>query len=321
TYTFTIRPGFRFSPPSDEAVTAATFKATIERVIDPRLKSPSAYLFSDIVGYHAYVTGRARTLSGLIAYGNRLTIRLSQPDGAFLADLAGGAACAVPRNTPATPGGINDIPSAGPYYIASYVPRQQLVLRRNPNYHGDRPRHLDQIVITIGIDRSRALEEIETGKVDYALDGLPSDAGRRLEAEYGPGSKAAKAGHQQYFVSTANAVRYLHMNTSRPLFSNVRLRRAVNYAIDRPALVAQDRRFVVEVNPFNAGEPIADYLPPTVDGATNSHLYPVNGPNLRRARQLAGPVHATAVMYTPSDPPWIQEAQVIRRDLRALGID
>ena len=138
TYTFRIRPGFRFSPPSNEVVTAMTFKSTIERVANPRLRSPQSSRFSGIVGYQAYVRGKARGISGIVARGRTLTIRLSQPDGGFLANLAGGSACAVPRDTPAA-GGINDIPSAGPYYIASYTPRQQVVLRRNPNYRGDRP--------------------------------------------------------------------------------------------------------------------------------------------------------------------------------------
>jgi YVTN family beta-propeller protein len=320
TYTFKIRPGFRFSPPSNEAVTAMTFKSTIERVTNPRMKSPNAALFSGIVGYHAYVTGKARELSGVVARGSTLTIKLSQPDGAFLADLALGFACAVPRDTPADPGGINDIPSAGPYYLASYTSRQQLVLRRNPNYHGDRPHRLDQIVFAIGVDPSRALEEIEAGKADYAIDGLPREAGPRLESAYGPGSKVAKAGHQQYFISAALGARWLHMNTSRPLFSNVRLRRAVNYAIDRRGLVAQGLRFQ-EVNPFNAGAPTDDYMPPVTVGATNFHLYPLNGPDLPRAKRLAGPVHATAIMYTPNVPPWLQEAQIIRHDLKPLGID
>src|SRR5439155_25293248 len=46
-----------------------------------------------------------------------------------------------------------------------------------------------------------------------------------------------------------------------------------------------------------------------------------NGPGLRRAKQLAGRVSATAIMYTPNVPPWLQEAQIIRRDLKPLGID
>ncbi|MDX6454920.1 MAG: Bacterial extracellular solute-binding protein family 5 Middle, partial [Gaiellaceae bacterium] len=64
-----------------------------------------------------------------------------------------------------------------------------------------------------------------------------------------------------------------------------------------------------------------DYMPPVIVGATDSHLYPLNGPDLTRAKRLAGPVHATAIMYTPNVPPWLQEAQIIRRDLKPLGID
>jgi ABC-type transport system substrate-binding protein/DNA-binding SARP family transcriptional activator len=319
TYSFTIRPGFRFSPPSNEAVTAQTFKATIERVASPKVKSSFARVFSGIVGYHEYITGKAPELSGVVARGNTLTITLSQPDGSFLAWLASGAACVVPAGTPAVPG-LARIPSAGPYYISSYSPRQQLVLRRNPNYRGDRPHHLDQMVFTIGINSARALAETKAGAADYAVDGLPRYAGPGLESRYGPGSKAAREGHQQYFTSPANGTRILYMNTSRPLFSNVRLRRAVNYAIDRPALAAQSQRFA-EVNPFGAGSPADDYMSPDVTGATSSHLYPLAGPDLRRARQLAGNVHASAIMYVPDVPPWLQEAQIIHRDLQPLGID
>jgi ABC-type transport system substrate-binding protein/DNA-binding SARP family transcriptional activator/streptogramin lyase len=319
TYTFTIRPGFRFSPPSHEAATATTFKSTIERVTNPRMKSPHASVFSGIVGYQAYVTRKAREISGIVARGRTLTIRLAQPDGAFLVNLAAGSACAVPRDTPADPDGINDIPSAGPYYIASYTPRQQLVLRRNPNYHGERPHRLDQIVVAIGVDRSRTLEQIEAGKADYALGGLPREVGPRLESAYGPGSKAAKAGHQRYFISAALGARWLHMNTSRPLFSHVRLRQAVNYAIDRRSLAAQGRRF--GLGTFDGGAPTDDYVPPTIPGATDFHLYPVNGPDLRRAKRIAGRVHATAILYAVNLPLWQQEAQIIRRDLKPLGID
>ncbi len=317
TYTFRIRSGFRFSPPSNEKVTAMTFKSTIERVANPSLAAPLAGRFSGIVGYDAYVKGKAREIAGIDARGRELTIRLAKPDGGFLVDLASGTACAVPRNTPAA-GGMNDIPSAGPYYIASYTPRQQLVLKRNPNYHGARPQRLDQMLVAIGVHPARALEQVEAGTADYALE-LPRKAGQRLESAYGPGSKAA-AGDPRYFISEALGARILHMNASRPLFSDVRLRRAVNYAIDRPALAAQGRR-AAETNPFNAGAPTDDYIPPAAAGATDFHLYPVNGPDLRRAKQIAGRRQATAVMYTPNISPWLEEAEIVRRNLKPLGID
>jgi peptide/nickel transport system substrate-binding protein len=316
TYTFRIRTGFRFSPPSNAPVTAATFKSTIERFVNPHLKAQFASSFSDIVGYEPYVKGNAHGLSGVVARGNTLTIRLTHPDGGFLANLAVAGACAVPPGTPAVP--LDHVPSAGPYYIASYTPRRQLILRRNPNYHGDRPHRLDEFVYTIGVDPSRAVTEIEAGKADYASDGIPSAAAPKLEAEYGPGSKAAKAGHQQYFANAANSARLLYMNASRPLFASARLRRAVNYAIDREALVAQERRFSVSL--FDGGgEPIGDYIPPSSAGARDFHLYPLR-PDLKMAKRLAGHVHATAILYAASQPPWPQEAAIIGRDLRALGI-
>jgi ABC-type transport system substrate-binding protein/class 3 adenylate cyclase/streptogramin lyase len=320
TYTFTIRPGFRFSAPSNAPVTAQTFKSTIERVVDPRLKSPLAGLLSGIVGYQAFVSGRAHALSGLVVHGDTLTVHLARPDGAFLANLASGAACAAPTGAPVVARGLPDVPSAGPYYVSSNASGQQVVLRRNPNYRGERPHRFDQIVVTIGVDSSKALTQIEAGSADYAYDGLPRDAAGELEATYGPGSPAAKDGHQQYFINPANGVRWLHMNTSRPLFADVRLRRAVNYAIDRPALAAQGRR-VAEINPFNAGAPSDDLMPPSVTGAPDLHVYPVSGPDLARAKQLAGHIHATAVMYTANVAPWLNEAQIIKTDLRPIGID
>ena len=318
TYTFRIRPGFRFSPPSNEPVTAATFKATIERVADPHLQSleqqPLPY-FSDVVGYKRYVTGKTQGLAGVVARGTTLTIRLSHPDGAFLSHLAASAACAVPPNTPAEP--LDDIPSAGPYYIASYTPRQQLILRRNPNYHGSRPHRLDAIVYAIGVDLSRAIAEIEAGKADYT-EGVPVQTTPTLAAEYGAGSKAALAGHQQYFVNLANGARYLHLNASRPLFASARVRRAVSYAVDRQALAAQGRRFPVAG--FSGGPATSDYLIPSIAGARDFHLYPLRA-DLTGAKRLAGHLHATAILYAATVPPWPQEAQIIRRDLRPLGID
>ena len=63
-YTFTIRPGFRFSPPSNERVTAQTFKDTIERTLNPRMKNPVAFEFMNIVGASAFMAGKAPHIWG-----------------------------------------------------------------------------------------------------------------------------------------------------------------------------------------------------------------------------------------------------------------
>ena len=305
TYTFRIRRGFLFSPPSNVPVTAESMKETIDRIRNPRMKSPIAFFFSDV-----------RTVT---AKGSLLTVHLTHPDGGFLANLASAPACAVPAGTPIDPHGINNIPSAGPYYIASYAPNRQLVLKRNPNYRGDRPHRLDEIVWRLGVDPSRGLSEVEAGKADYIDGDLPSTAGPTLAANYGPGSRAAKAGHQQYFVNAVAGGRWLHMNLSRPLFAGLAIRKAVNYAIDRSAIVAEDRKFSVG-NPFNVGDPTDDVLPPATTGARNFDVYPLHA-DLAKARQLAGRAHTTAIMYAATNPPWPQEAQLIAGQLKPLGID
>jgi peptide/nickel transport system substrate-binding protein len=305
TYAFRIRRGFRFSPPSRASVTAESMKESIERILNPRMKSPVAYLFSDV--------------RSVTANGSLLTIRLTHPDGGFLANLASAPVCAVPSGTPIDPQGINDIPSAGPYYVASYTPNRQLVLKRNPHYGGDRRRALDEIVWTLGVDPSRGLSEVEAGKADYVAGDLPPTVGPTLAAKYGPGSRAAKAGHQQYFVDAVPGGRWLHMNVSRPLFHSLAMRQAVNFAIDRSAIVAEDRKFVV-ANPFNVGDPTDDLLSPATTGATNSDAYPLHA-DLAQARRLIGHVHKRAIMYAATNPPWPQEAQLIARELKPLGID
>jgi ABC-type transport system substrate-binding protein len=173
--------------------------------------------------------------------------------------------------------------------------------------------------VTLGVAPAQALQDVEAGTADYAVDGLPPGIGPRLLRQYGPGSEAAKAGHQRYFISPTLSAFYLHMNTSRPLFANVRLRRAVNYALDRPALVAEGHKYA-DTGPFNLGQASDKYIPLPIDGAPTAHVYPVDGPDLRQAKRLAGHLHTTAVMYTPNVPPWLQEAQIIRSNLRPLGI-
>ena len=91
-YTFTVRPGFRFSPPSNAPVTAQTFKYAIERALSPKVEDgPGRNFVGDIVGARAYETGKAKHISGISVRGNTLTVRLTDiaPDilARLIADL------------------------------------------------------------------------------------------------------------------------------------------------------------------------------------------------------------------------------------------
>jgi YVTN family beta-propeller protein len=314
TYTFTIRKGFRFSPPSTELVTAATFKYAIERSLDPRMNGPARSFMGDIVGVKAFEAGKATHVAGIRVRGDTLSIRLTGVSGSFLSRLAMPFFCAVPIGTPVDPKGLPAIPSAGPYYVASYQPGSRLVLKRNPNYHGPRPHRLDEIDLALNVGEAQAARDVEAGKADYvALHRiLPPSEMARLDTHYGQASPLGRAGKQQYFVSPYPAYFYFALNTTRPLFASARMRRAVNFAVDRRALAKAARagRFVTL--------PTDQYLPPGIAGFKDAHIYPLDGPDVARARKLAGPGSRTAVLYTndSSDPP----TQVLVRNLAAIGI-
>lgn len=320
-YTFVVRPGFRFSPPSNEPVTARTFKYAIERSLDPRIEASGVVDMSDVVGVKEYRSGKARHIRGVIARGRRLTIVLKRPLGDLPARLSTPAFAAVPLGAPVAAQPNRPLASAGPYYVSSYTPGQELVLRRNPRYGGDRPRRFRQIDIAIGVSQARALSDVESGVGDYAAGGIPPNAARSLRQRYGPGSAAARDGRQRYFVNSTLGLRMLALNTSRPLFSDPRLRRAVAYAIDRSALADQERRFF-SAGPFGGGGPTDAYLPHGMPGASRGDVYPVAGPNLARARALVDPgPRRRAIFYTCNKPPCPQQAAIVRSNLRAIGID
>jgi YVTN family beta-propeller protein len=315
-YTFTIRPGFRFSPPSTETVTAQTFKATIERSLNPRMKSPVASEFGDIVGARAYMAGKTAHIAGVIARGNTLTIRLVAPAPDLLSRTAEPALCAVPSDTPVDPQGVRVIPSAGPYRVASYTPGQGVVLTRNPNYGGSRPHRLARIELTVGISDQRAVAQVEAGTADYLADGsVPKEDAGTLAVRYGPGSPAAKRGRQQYFVNAGPQLDLFALNTHRPLFADPRLRRAANYAIDRARLARLGDEYAPLPEP-----PTDHYLPPGLPGYAKLHIYPFS-PDVAKARRLAaGRARTTAVLYTCNIAPCDQQAQIVKTDLAAIGI-
>ena len=315
TYTFRIRRGFRFSPPSNAPVTARTFKDTIERSLSPRLRgvgAGGAYV-GDLVGESAYQAGRARHIAGVVANGNRLTIRLIRAAPDFPSRIALPFFCAVPSGTPAVPGGERVVPAAGPYYVTSYTPGQGAVLKQNPNYTGPRARHLSEIDVVLDVGKSQSVSDVEAAKADYAADDVPPGTAPRLAAKYGAGSDAARRGGQRYFVHPELGVIYLAMNTSRPLFARARLRRAVNYAIDRRALA---RQVTLGGRPTS---PSDQYLPPGMPGFREARVYPLT-PGVKKARALAGDHRRTAVLYTCSSTPCPQIVQLLTAELRKIGI-
>jgi class 3 adenylate cyclase/ABC-type transport system substrate-binding protein len=316
THAIRLRTGFRFSPPSNAPVTAQAFERALERGLHPRAQSFAAIMMSDIAGAADYAAGRAKRIAGVAARGNTLTIRLTSPSQTLPARLASKFFCAVPPATPISGSGVERIPMAGPYYIASYVPRRQLVLRRNPNYRGDRPARMREIEFDLDVSRSGAVTLVEAGRADY-LGAVPAERIAALEREYGPRGAAARAGRQRYFSGAAPVLHYFAFNTRRPLFARTRTRQAVSAALDRRALAAR-----LPAPPGVPGRPTDQFIPPGLPGFRDAAIWPLGGPDLVRARRLAGKRRRrSAVLYTCSFPACLEQGRIVRRNLAAIGID
>lgn len=313
TYTFTVRDDLQLSPPSNEMVDAETFKFVINRNLNPQLQSPSASFVADIVGAQAVIDGKAKEASGVTVAGNKLTIQLTKPAPDFLARIGMWFFCAIPKGTSTDPDKEKPVSTSGPYYIESWVPNRSLVMKRNPNYKGDRPALLDEIRYTAGVEQTTSVLQLKNGEADYAADGIPPSQNAPLGREFGPDSPAAQQGKQQFFINSALIFQYLGLNTSRPLFSDVNVRKAVQFAIDRRALVNASGKF--------AGEPTDQYLPFSLAAYEDADIYPLDGPDVAKAKELMGGKTGKAVMYTCNTAPCPERAQIVQSNLKAIGID
>jgi len=316
TYTFTVRQGLRFSPPATEQVTPETFRFAVERALNPKMQSPAASFVSDIAGAADFAAGKSKHVSGIAVEGQKISFTLTDVAPDFLSRIAMPFFCAIPTDTPIDPRGVKSVPSAGPYYVESWTPNRTLVIKRNPNYQGDRPAYVDEIRYQMGVDPDQAVLEIKQGNADYLGDGPPPAQNAELGATIGPDSPVADTEKQMFFVNPILSTSYIAMNTSRPNFDNEKVRQAVNYAIDRQTILDQSGKY--------AGTPSDQILPPAVPGFTEANIYPLDGPDLEKAKQLmeesgvATPFDA--VLYTCDTSPCPERAQVIQDNLKAIGI-
>lgn len=306
TYTFTVRSGLKFSDGS--AVTAAAFKRAIERAADPQQASPAIAFLHDVVGADARNEGKARSVSGVSAKGQTLVIKLRQANPTFLAELAMPFFGAVKPSMAIDPKGISVYPSAGPYRIVSRTITQSLTLARNPNYRGNRPANADRIVYTVNTDQNQSLLQVRAGQADYDASGVPPTAHADLAQQFG----VRRAGNGRYFVNPYMGVGYVALNTSRAPFSRVNIRKAANFAIDRPALVRVSGKFY--------GKRTDQILPPSLQGFRDSALYPIKGADPAKARQLSGGAGNTVTIIHSTSALRTAQAQVVKFNLEQMGL-
>lgn len=313
TYTFTLRPGARFS--NGQPITGQDIKYTWMRLMNPAIDTGTGYYFTNVIGAPAYLAGTSNTIPGIVATTNTVTFHLTAPDGAFLYKAALPTTCPVPVGTPMKPeesGQLEMNYASGPYKLQSYQPSRQIVMVFNKNYDqslGVRG-HVAKYVFQIGVEASQAALEIQAGQLDFQTSNLATADIIRISHDAALASQV----HQSPRPETT----YLFLNNEVPPFNNIDVRKAINYAINRTAIEEQWGGPLV-------GRVTSQIMVPGALGYAPYSAYP-NTPNLTMAKKLMAesgvktPINTS--LRTQNDAPgFMNMAQVIKANLAPIGIN
>jgi peptide/nickel transport system substrate-binding protein len=283
TYVFKLRPKLRYSDGS--SVRPEDFRASLEALFRHAPGLGSSY--QGIVGGQACARRPASCdLSAGIVSDARLrtiTVHVTRPDGEFLHRLAYSLAFVTPA---ARPFGHTQPPGTGPYRIAGYDKDRGARLVRNPHFRawspGARPDGFaDQIVVRFNPDREAQIAAVQRGEADVAqvvgpFGGAPASV---------PALATSNAG--QLHTNAIPELDYVFLNVRTPPFDDARVRRALNYAVDR-------REISRLAGGPDLAQPTCQLLPPGFPNYRPSCPYTLHpnsgggwsGPDLERARRL-----------------------------------
>jgi peptide/nickel transport system substrate-binding protein len=286
TYTLTLRDGLKYS--DGTPVKASDFPATIKR--DYKIDSPGVGFFSNIVGADEFGASKKGEIGGITADDGTgtITIKLKAPQGDFENILATEFAALVPASSPAKDSSTKPLPSTGPYMIQSYKPNKQALVVRNPSFDaslfdGNVPAgNPDKMTIDILGDSGVALSRTLKGQYDYDFYQPPVDRLAELQNKYA----------DQIKVYTPANTFYYFMNSRVAPFDNLKVRQAVNYAINREALVRIHGGLAT---------PTQQVLPPTYPQYKKLDLYPYNVAKAKQLIKDAGATGADVTIWTSNN--------------------
>ncbi len=305
TYTFKLNPKAKFT--NGRNVVATDVKYSIERAVNPATKGPGSGFFHSIAGSDDLTSGKAQTISGIEAVDDStVKFTLSQPDATFLNVLALNFASVVPKEVAEAEGadfGKKPVGS-GAYILKEWVSGQHLIFVRNADYFRDRP-NLDQYTIEIGQEPLVAILRLQKGEIDIAGDGIPP--AKYLEMKNDAAMKGMIVDRDQLETS------YITINTTKKPFDDVRVRQALNMAINKD-------RIVKIIN--GRATPANQVLPPLLPGYDKD--YKGYAYDVAKAKALLAEAGVKdgfeTQLYAMNTDPNPRIAQAIQQDLAAIGI-
>ncbi len=248
TTTFRLRPEAKFH--DGRSVTAGDIKWSLERAADPATEAFNASVFlSDIVGVQQRLEGAATQISGVQVIDNRtLTITTDAPKAYFLSKLTYPVTFVLDQqNVESGRSWILEPNGTGPFRLAEYTPGEVLRLARFEDYHLG-PAKLDEVEFLLSGGNSMLMYEND----EIHVTGIPLSLLPGVEDPSNPLRNEIVAAPPAFDVD------YFGFNTSTPPFDDIKVRQALNYAIDRQTLATTLLQDLVV--------PAAGILPPGFPG-------------------------------------------------------
>jgi ABC-type transport system substrate-binding protein/DNA-binding SARP family transcriptional activator len=320
TYTFQLRPGIRYS--TGAALRASDVTHSFDRLF--AIGSSGTSWYQSIVGAAGCLRRPAGCdlARGIVANDRTgtVTFHLTRADPDFLYKLTLTYADVLPSSTPDRQA-QGPLPATGPYVVSRYVPGHEVLLTRNPRFRewstvAQPQGYPDRVRLQLDLAGANAARSVASGTADFTanLGAIPSAyAGYFLSRH-----------RTQVRVNPDMETSFMFLNVRTPPFDDVRVRQALNLALDRARIVDTYGGTV-------AAQPTCQVLPPGIPGYRRYCPYTRNpgrdgrwhGPNLSDARRLVAASHTTGmtvtVWNTPSPPEAVAETKDAVTALRQLG--
>ncbi len=306
TYTFHLRHNVRFS--NGRRITAADFRYSFERVLTPKTKAPLTWVLDKIEGANDFLAGKSDSVSGIrVENDDTFVLKLEKPFGPFLSLLAMTTAYVVPREEVERLGqdfGTHPVGS-GPYVIEEWKHGQHIILASREDYFEGRPK-LNGLFYRVIPEDLTAVVEFETGHLDVLL--IPVSEYRRYTSD--------PAWRDLVFGRPGLNCYYIGLNCTRPPFNDVRVRRAVNMAIDRQHIL----NTVFEKRGVLASGPVPPGLWKSRALTRDAAAYSYDPEKAKTLIREAGAEGAVIKIYISADPEVLDIIEVVQGYLAKAGL-
>lgn len=296
TWTFTLRKGIRFH--NGRVLTAEDVKYSLERLLNPRVRSPHSWLLEMVDGAVEFSAGRSGAVRGIrVSNPHTISITLEHPFNPFLSNLAYVGASIVPREAAERTDFARRPVGTGPFRLESWEDEKLLVLAANPDFFEGRP-FLDRLEIDLAARADEYVELLRTGRIDTVI----------------AGTEIVQDPQLLKLVSRCPSlsVQYIGFNFRKTSLADRRLRQAINHAIDKNRIVATYA---------GRARSIAGPLPHGVFAHDpNLKGYPYDPVTARRLVTDAGGVRHPLKLLCRQGREVVQRAELVAQMLRDVGI-